>query len=181
MSYEHDIVSAINRHIKLAEQLNDMNQALMGQHLLDTVRLLETLGKFRDIGSIVEYPAIPRFRHFFNVEKTHCYDGLFQTMTLDDKTHALNPKEAILLELLIAYVNTPITAKNINSFIWESGATSSTIATTVHRLRQKIEVDPKNPTYLLNTDRNRYILLIPDYSREEIHFRPPSETDLPDQ
>ncbi|HKN01354.1 MAG TPA: response regulator transcription factor [Candidatus Binataceae bacterium] len=74
------------------------------------------------------------------------FDAVKRRARRADKTIALSPKEAMLLELLMRRVGEVVTRDMIAETVWDSGYNVFTnlIEVFVNRLRQKIDADPKN-------------------------------------
>ena len=78
----------------------------------------------------------------------------------------LSPIELELVRYLAGLDGAAATKADLEREVWgyRAGVTSHTVLTTVHRLRQKIERDPKAPDHLL-TDRGQgYRLVLPSAS-----------------
>ena len=62
----------------------------------------------------------------------------------------LTDTEYILLNFFIKHRGTPNDAKSIYEAVWQEPAYNpeNTVAVHIRRLREKIEIDPKNPKYL---------------------------------
>ncbi|MGO9453631.1 MAG: response regulator transcription factor [Candidatus Binataceae bacterium] len=74
------------------------------------------------------------------------FDSVKRRARRADKTIALSPKEAMLLELLMRRAGEVVTRDMIAETVWDSGYNVFTnlIEVFVNRLRQKIDADPKN-------------------------------------
>lgn len=68
---------------------------------------------------------------------------------VDGEIKHLTPKEFDILELLMAHPNQVFSARHIYESVWKEEAISTeTITVHIRKLREKIEVDPKNPQYI---------------------------------
>jgi DNA-binding response OmpR family regulator len=65
-----------------------------------------------------------------------------------DRMVTLTSQEARLLALLLRSPEQIIPSEIILEEVWEYSGGKSALTSTIHRLRQKIEPDPKNPQYL---------------------------------
>ena len=74
-----------------------------------------------------------------------------QTVTKNDKVLDMTAKEFELLKMLIENKGQTLTKDNLFNSIWGIDSESETQTLTVHMkwLREKIEVDPKNPAHIL--------------------------------
>ena len=73
-----------------------------------------------------------------------------KTVTIDGEAVKLTPIEYRILELLCKNPNRVFSADEIYSRVWngESAVTDNTIAVHVRHIREKIEINPKEPRYL---------------------------------
>lgn len=70
-------------------------------------------------------------------------------VTVEGKTVKVTPIEFKILQLLMAYPGKVFSAENIYESVWQEDAISTdTVMVHVRNLREKIEIDPKNPRYL---------------------------------
>lgn len=70
-------------------------------------------------------------------------------VSVDDKSIKVTPIEFKILELLMEYPGKVFSAENIYESVWHEDAISTdTVMVHVRNLREKIEIDPKNPRYL---------------------------------
>lgn len=78
------------------------------------------------------------------------------------KTVRLSPVESRLLQFLAMHANTVCTFSQIGWAAWGSSNDGDTvfIRSYIRHLRQKIEPDPTNPTYLLTVPGEGYKLVI---------------------
>jgi DNA-binding response OmpR family regulator len=65
-----------------------------------------------------------------------------------DKIVRLTPKEARILAMLLQAPERIITAETLLEKIWNYSGDKSALTSAIHRLRRKIEVDPRSPQYL---------------------------------
>jgi DNA-binding response OmpR family regulator len=63
----------------------------------------------------------------------------------------LTPLEGRLLQLLIAHAGRPVTTEKLISHVWSARRSTDRqlLKQLMHRLRQKLEIDPSNPVFLL--------------------------------
>jgi DNA-binding response OmpR family regulator len=96
------------------------------------------------------------------------FDTLRQGVSRDDKTVRLTSVESRLLHFLAMNVNNVCTASQIIAHVWrfdvDEGSTSL-LKSYIRHIRQKIESDPTNPTYLLTIPQSGYKLVMPDGSK----------------
>jgi DNA-binding response OmpR family regulator len=87
-------------------------------------------------------------------------DSLHNQVTVDNKTTRLTPTESKLLHLLAVNANNVCTANQIVAHIWgfDNDGDTSLIKAHIRHLRQKIEPDPSNPTYILTVPGVGYTL-----------------------
>ena len=70
-------------------------------------------------------------------------------LTVDGKNVKLTPKEYAILELLMRSPGRVYSAEQIYENVWkEEAINTETIMVHVRKLREKIEVNPRNPRYL---------------------------------
>src|SRR6266849_6827153 len=88
-------------------------------------------------------------------------DSLHKEVRVHGKSSRLTPMESKLLHLLAVNANNVCTASQIVSHLWglENDGDSSLIKVHIHRLRQKIELDPSNPHYILTVPGLGYKLV----------------------
>lgn len=72
----------------------------------------------------------------------------------------LTPLEARFLQLLFAHGGRTVPTERILSYVWgnRAGGNRQLLKQLVHRLRQKIETDPKNPAILCTVPNAGYLL-----------------------
>ena len=74
-----------------------------------------------------------------DTKEVYVYDSLVK----------LTPKEFAILELLMKAPGRVYSAEQIYESVWQEDAISTeTVMVHIRKLREKIEIDPKNPTYL---------------------------------
>lgn len=88
-------------------------------------------------------------------EKTKLQVGLIELdiyqkkVWVEDKRVHLTPKEFQILELFMNNPNRVLSAEQIYESVWQEMAINTeTIMVHIRKLREKIEVDPKNPQYI---------------------------------
>ena len=70
-------------------------------------------------------------------------------VSVDGKSVHLTPKEFMILELLMSRPNVVFSAEQIYESVWKEEAIGTeTIMVHIRKLREKIEIDPKNPRYI---------------------------------
>lgn len=70
-------------------------------------------------------------------------------VTVEGKVVKVTPIEFKILQLLMEYPGKVFSAENIYESVWHEDAISTdTVMVHVRNLREKIEIDPKNPRYL---------------------------------
>lgn len=74
---------------------------------------------------------------------------VYKQLTVDGKNVKLTPKEYAILELLMRSPGRVYSAEQIYENVWkEEAINTETIMVHVRKLREKIEVNPRNPRYL---------------------------------
>lgn len=101
-----------------------------------------------------------RYSQYLNVvnnqHKDHCYVVGGLELNLDTKEVSVEgnyvkvtPIEFKILQLLMEYPGKVFSAENIYESVWQEDAISTdTVMVHVRNLREKIEIDPRNPRYL---------------------------------
>lgn len=101
-----------------------------------------------------------RYSKYLNVvsqnQKDQCYvvGGLeinldTKEVTVEGRKIKVTPIEFKILELLMAYPGKVFSAENIYESVWKEDAINTdTVMVHVRNLREKIEINPKNPRYL---------------------------------
>ncbi len=71
-------------------------------------------------------------------------------VTVDGEPRKLTPTEFKILQLLMENVGTVFSSSQIYERIWEEDAyaTDNIVSVHIRRIREKIEIDPKNPDYI---------------------------------
>lgn len=70
-------------------------------------------------------------------------------VNVDGKTIKVTPIEFKILELLMKYPGKVFSAENIYESVWKEDAVNTdTVMVHIRNLREKIEINPKNPRYL---------------------------------
>ena len=70
-------------------------------------------------------------------------------VTVEGETIKVTPIEFKILQLLMEYPGKVFSADNIYESVWKEDAINTdTVMVHVRNLREKIEIDPKNPKYL---------------------------------
>lgn len=90
-----------------------------------------------------------------------CVDSLHNEVTVNGKMSRLTPTESKLLHLLAVNANDVCTANQIVSHVWGFGDAGDTCLIKAHirHLRQKIEIDPGKPRYILTVPGVGYTLV----------------------
>lgn len=73
-----------------------------------------------------------------------------KVVTVDGEPRKLTPTEFKILQLLMENVGTVFSSAQIYERIWEEDAyaTDNIVSVHIRRIREKIEIDPKNPDYI---------------------------------
>ena len=97
-------------------------------------------------------------------------DSLRNEVSVEGKVTRLTPTESKLLHLLAVNANNVCTSEQIVSHIWGFGneGDSALIKAHIRHLRQKIEPEPSNPTYIQTVSGVGYTLIRPS-SEDERH------------
>src|SRR6266496_5053519 len=90
-----------------------------------------------------------------------CVDSLHNEVTVRAKIHRLTPTESKLLHLLAINAGNVCTAAQIVAYVWGFGneGDSGLIKAHIRHLRQKIEVNPGKPVYILTVPGVGYTLV----------------------
>lgn len=101
-----------------------------------------------------------------------CIDSLQNEVSIAGNIAHLTPIESKLLHLLAVNANTVCTADHIVSHIWGMGneGDRTLIKAHIRHLREKIEPDPSNPSYILTIPGVGYTLIdhpVIEYSSKE--------------
>jgi DNA-binding response OmpR family regulator len=91
-------------------------------------------------------------------------DALHGEVSVDGKTTRLTPMESMVLHFLAVNANTVCTDSQIGSYIWRvnNGGCTGLIKGYIRYIRQKVEPDPSNPTYILTVPGVGYTLVSHD-------------------
>jgi len=81
-----------------------------------------------------------------------------RTLYVDERTVRLTKLENRMLRYFVAHANEVCTVETLLENVWGDGKTHSVVEKGVSRLREKIEVDPKKPRYLLSAWGEGYLL-----------------------
>jgi DNA-binding response OmpR family regulator len=97
-------------------------------------------------------------------------DSLHNEVSVDGRKARMTPTEGKLLHLLAVNANNVCTASQIVSHIWGFGndGDTSLIKAHIRHLRQKIEPDPSQPTYILTVPGVGYTLI--RHTSEEVKY-----------
>lgn len=97
-------------------------------------------------------------------------DSLHNEVIVDGRKARMTPTESKLLHLLAVNANNVCTASQIVSHIWGFGNDGDTCLIKAHirHLRQKIEPDPSQPTYILTVPGVGYTLI--RHTSEEVKY-----------
>lgn len=89
-----------------------------------------------------------------------CVDSLHNEVTICGKVVRLTPTESKLLHLLAANANDVCTANHIVAHVWGYNGDGDVCLIKAHirHLRQKVELDPGNPRYILTVPGVGYTL-----------------------
>lgn len=80
----------------------------------------------------------------------------------DGKTTRLTSVESWLLRFLVDHANTAYTLSQLSLEIYGTDNADTMIKAAIRHLRQKIELDPTNPAYILTIPGEGYTLVIHD-------------------
>jgi two-component system KDP operon response regulator KdpE len=89
-------------------------------------------------------------------------DLVRRIVKLGDKDIKLSPKEYELLRMLVQHAGKVLTHKFLLSQLWDDLTDAQYLRVYVRQLRQKIEVDPERPHYILTETGIGYRLRAPD-------------------
>jgi DNA-binding response OmpR family regulator len=91
-------------------------------------------------------------------------DVLRSEVNVDGKTSRLTPVESRLLQLLAVNANNVCTISLMVSYVWGFSHDGDTglLKTYIRHIRQKVEPDPSNPTYILTIPGVGYTLVSHD-------------------
>lgn len=101
----------------------------------------------RIIGRIGSYPYA--FEVITRVDERLAIDFAHQRIIVDGNYRDLTPTETKLLHILTLQSGKILSGEYLQSRIWPQGAVvEGALRVNIYRLRQKVEVDPANPTYI---------------------------------
>jgi len=88
-------------------------------------------------------------------------DTMNQTIYRSGKTIRLSDMEFRLLVLLMNNINEPVSVKNIIRCLWgnEFNGNSEGVKVQIKKLRNRIEVEPKNPDIILSVRGRGYTII----------------------
>lgn len=116
-------------------------------HLELVARVRSTLRRYANLGSIAATPA--------KDSKALSCGGLMlddetKRVTVDGEPVTLTPSEFNILKLLLENQGRVFSTTQIYENVWNEDAmgSESTVAVHIRHLREKIEIDPKNPRYI---------------------------------
>ena len=94
-------------------------------------------------------------------------DRISLRVIVGDKRLFLTPTEVKVLHFLAVNVNEVCTANQIGSHVYgrpDFDENNILVKAHIRHIRQKIEPDPNNPTYILTIPQSGYKLVMPDGS-----------------
>lgn len=96
-------------------------------------------------------------------------DRLHHLITTQGKTTHLTPLESKLIQFLLANAGCVCTSQQIMTRIWgyNEAADVHLIKAHIHHLRQKIELDPAHPRYILTVPGSGYSFTCPSEEKTE--------------
>ncbi|MDR0851721.1 MAG: response regulator transcription factor [Clostridiales Family XIII bacterium] len=108
-----------------------------------TARVRSLLRRYTDLGSMVRQDGVCRTGGLI-------VDDASKTVTLDGEQVALTPIEFGILSFLTQRAGRVFSMEQIYEAVWNEPSYSpeNTVAVHIRRIREKIEIDPKNPRYL---------------------------------
>ena len=89
-------------------------------------------------------------------------DLVRRTVKVGDKDVKLSPKEYDLLRILVQHAGKVLTHKFLLGELWDQLTDAQFLRVYVRQLRQKIEVDPERPQFVLTETGIGYRLRVPD-------------------
>jgi DNA-binding response OmpR family regulator len=113
-----------------------------------TARVRSALRRYARLGGLIEMPAS---------EKKDVYqtgglvlDDVQKRVTLDDEEVTLTALEYNILKLLVSNMERVFTSEQIYEAVWDEPAfyVSKTVSVHIRHIREKIEINPKEPRYL---------------------------------
>ncbi len=105
-----------------------------------------------------------------NVEPLYI-DSLHNEVDIQGKTIRLTPTEAKIMHLLAINRGNLCTFNQIIRYVWESATAGgiSLLRSHIYHLRQKIEVNPQKPQYILTVPNIGYMLALPGKEKFSPH------------
>lgn len=100
-------------------------------------------------------------RPVFRIEELSV-DLVRRIVRVSDREVKLSPKEYDLLRLLVQHAGKVLTHKFLLGHIWDGDTDAQNLRVYVRQLRQKIEVDPERPRFILTETGVGYRLRAPD-------------------
>ncbi|MGL4361890.1 MAG: response regulator transcription factor [Cellulosilyticaceae bacterium] len=106
-------------------------------------RIKSQLRRYTELGSMVETEKIM-------ITGGLCVDVTKQCVTVDGQIVRLTPTEYKILEYLMRHINSVCTINQIYEHVWQEQAfqAENTVAVHIRRLREKIEINTKDPKYI---------------------------------
>ncbi|GAF21117.1 LOW QUALITY PROTEIN: DNA-binding response regulator [Bacillus sp. JCM 19047] len=95
-----------------------------------------------------------KFEQYIKSEALHLraltLDKSAKQVCVDDRLIKLTPIEFRIVELLLTYAGRVFSIEEIYERVWNEPhyQSENTVAVHIRRIREKIELDPKNPTYI---------------------------------
>ena len=89
-------------------------------------------------------------------------DLVQRIVKVGDREVKFSPKEYDLLRVLVQHAGKVLTHKFLLSELWDNLTDAQYVRVYLRQLRQKIEVDPERPQYILTETGVRYRLRAPD-------------------
>jgi len=89
-------------------------------------------------------------------------DLVRRIVKVGDREVKFSPKEYDLLRVLVQHAGKVLTHKFLLGELWDNLTDAQYVRVYLRQLRQKIEVDPERPQYILTETRVRYRLRAPD-------------------
>src|SRR5258708_710028 len=106
------------------------------------------------------------------------FDSLYHEVIVDGRKARLTPVEAKVLHFLAVNANKVCTASQIGSHVWgfSNDEDNGLVKVYIRHLRQKVEPDPSNPTYILTIPGVGYTLVSHDL--DEAPQKTSTDTDV---
>jgi DNA-binding response OmpR family regulator len=108
-----------------------------------TARVRSLIRRYTDLGSMEKKAGIYKTGGL-------CVDDEEKTVTLDGEQIACTPIEFGILRLLAKNAGKVFSMERIYEAVWNESSYNpeNTVAVHIRRIREKIEIDPRNPRYL---------------------------------